>query len=478
MLHTRSELREQNQRTLDGIAAILREYDHVALEVYGQTSTAEYAPEGLADHFGLDRVLDVEKVMSLLAERRAEACRDALVERGVPHERLVVTFAGRSGAVRTDFIPCAMHNNAKLAAAATRQMQPQNQRGSVVFHAADEKGLSTATQAYTLEHSDPSLHATNRSTLEELVALMDRYPYLLLHAHVETEAPAVAPPLLLEHFRLPASGDGEVTRSAMEQLAAARARAVVEGLRSLGLHRGRVVGSCVGCAARASVTFTARTIEWQRRVLKHVDLHGGTTAAIAMPELTHVDQLGAARSRVIFVGEMFGRDNLSYSAIHQPTTLTARMDSPHALYPGEEYILETVPMPSLGVARVARGFLMPPHDETIELWLSRPYGSVNVVLVDAKYGSNHWAATLQMPARASIRIRHHSIGLVLPETEIRGTALTAASRKHQSRRFERPVAIKMADKTHLSAAVLQYALRSRLYVGERCASPPGCHIFA
>ncbi|KAL1508415.1 hypothetical protein AB1Y20_004524 [Prymnesium parvum] len=453
--HTLRELREQNERTLDGIAAIMRDYENIALEVLGHTSDAQTATEALARFFGLDEYHDVEEIMNLLAEKRAEACRDALVERGVPYERLIVTFAGQSGAVRTDFIPCSMHNNAKLAMAATKLMRAQSKQGSIVFHAAVETRLSSASQAFTLEHMDPTILAQNRRTLENVAAVMMRYPHLQLHVHVETEAPATAPPILLHHFRLPASGGEDVTLAAMELLAGSRANAIVEALRSLGLHKGRVVGSCVGCAARASVTFTARTLEWRRNVFKHMDQSGGTSTAVALPESEQLGELAAQRSRVVFIKGIFNGSNTNYAAIHRPTSLSVRLDAPEALYPGEEYVVETIPAPSLGVPRVSREFLMPSHNEKLELWLERPFGSVNVVLIDSKYGSNHWASSLPMPSSATIRVRHHSIGLVLPETEIQGSALVAhAPSKGEAlglvtKQHPQTIAIQMADRYNL-----------------------------
>ena len=100
--HLEPAKREQNWRTIEGIAAIMNHYPHLCLEVHGETTAAEHAPEVLAAFFRLDRTADVQKLMDHVAELRALACRDALVERGVPPERLFVTFAGRGGSTKIE----------------------------------------------------------------------------------------------------------------------------------------------------------------------------------------------------------------------------------------------------------------------------------------------------------------------------------------------------------------------------------------
>ena len=97
-------------KVIDGIAAIMRDYDQITLEVHGETGPADHAPIDLAAFFGLDRTKDVQRIMDRLAESRAEACRLALMKRGVPAERLFVSYKGRGGHIRTDFIPRSSHD--------------------------------------------------------------------------------------------------------------------------------------------------------------------------------------------------------------------------------------------------------------------------------------------------------------------------------------------------------------------------------
>ena len=98
----------QNRETLRLIADILREVD-MYCEVLGQTTAPQggVADEKLAAEFGLDPREQVQEVMDLLAQRRAEACCDALVELGVRRELLIVRFKGCAGEMKVDFIPRA-----------------------------------------------------------------------------------------------------------------------------------------------------------------------------------------------------------------------------------------------------------------------------------------------------------------------------------------------------------------------------------
>ena len=98
------------------------------------------------------------------------------------------------------------------------------------------------------------------------------------------------------------------------------------------------------------------------------------------------------------------------------------LETPDALYPGERYCVETVAMPSLGVPHASLEFVMPERDERLALELERPKGNVNLVLVDAKARSGHWAAGLPLPAQATIRVKHHALGIVLPEQKILASA--------------------------------------------------------
>ena len=56
----------------------------------------------LAKFFGYN---ETQPIQDRLAENRAIACKEALAERGVPADQLVVTFKGCGGQSKVDFIP-------------------------------------------------------------------------------------------------------------------------------------------------------------------------------------------------------------------------------------------------------------------------------------------------------------------------------------------------------------------------------------
>ena len=186
--HTDARYKAQNWKMIDGIASILRDYDQIALEVHGETGPAQHAPEPLANHFGLDRTRDVQRVMDRLAEHRAEACRQALILRGVKPERLFVSFKGRGGKIRTDFIPRSVHDSSQLASSVTKQLAPHSAGGMLVFHSPAEAKLPSVSQAWTLEHSDAARRMQNRATIEAVAEVMLRYPKLHLEVHVSVES--------------------------------------------------------------------------------------------------------------------------------------------------------------------------------------------------------------------------------------------------------------------------------------------------
>ena len=95
-----------------------------------------------------------------------------------------------------------------------------------------------------------------------------------------------------------------------------------------------------------------------------------------------------------------------------------KLTEPDALYAGERYVLETVPAPQMGVPFASVEFVMPDHHEQLSLDVDRPRANLNLLLVDAKARSGHWSASLPLPGRAKIRVRHPVLGVVLPEQEI------------------------------------------------------------
>jgi hypothetical protein len=103
--HSDEAKRRDNRETIAGIAAILREYPALKVEVHGETGAARAAPRPLAAHLGLHPVHGVQDIMDFLARSRAQACLDALVVQGVPAQQLHVTYRGRGGSPQIGFIP-------------------------------------------------------------------------------------------------------------------------------------------------------------------------------------------------------------------------------------------------------------------------------------------------------------------------------------------------------------------------------------
>ena len=608
--HLDRRYKAQNWKTIDGIAAILREYDAVALEVHGETGPADHAPPALASHFGLDRTRDVGRLMDRLAELRAESCREALILRGVRADRLFVTFKGRGGHIRTDFIPRSLHDSSSLATSVTQMLRPQSAAGAVVFHSPGERQLAAVSQAWTLEHTDDAVRMQNRAALEAVAALMLRYPMLHLEVtvYVQTQYGGGAPRRLLEHFpdggaaqpgaddhgasgptpdevravfnrydrdrssdldaselrgaltsmglvtdsddkaaailakydanvsgrlefdeferlvnelrafqqqagrratnadgsaanrkaaetdavanvfarydadrsgsidakelrtalegmglatssaqaadvlarydadrsgqlelpefrtlvtRLrqfqgqaataatgstagagsgaavvvgPAAGAARDQHAAYEQLARARASAILAFLQRLSVPSTHLVASYVVGGAADAVTFTARTDAWRSQAADD-EVAAGVTSAVAR------------RDRKVFMGRN-QRGATSLVALQRASTASVLLDAPDALYPGERYIVETVPMASLGVPYASLEFVQPERDERLALALDRPRGNVNIVLVDARARSGHWSASLPMPTTAKIRVRHATLGVVVKEQTV------------------------------------------------------------
>ena len=94
-----------NTDVLDKIAEYLTMYPDIGMQIHGQTGEVGEAPEALARKYMKRRREDVVELCEILARNRAEACVTALIKRGIRPNRLIATFSGRSGHLRTDFIP-------------------------------------------------------------------------------------------------------------------------------------------------------------------------------------------------------------------------------------------------------------------------------------------------------------------------------------------------------------------------------------
>ena len=131
LAHSDPTKRAQNERTLDGIAAILREYPSLGMEVRGTTGRSTLAPANLAAYYRMRPAEDVHALYDHLARNRATACRDAYVARGIDPRRLLVSAEAMTGEMKVDFIPRPM---ADIAAAAARADVDQSVGGGGDLH--------------------------------------------------------------------------------------------------------------------------------------------------------------------------------------------------------------------------------------------------------------------------------------------------------------------------------------------------------
>ena len=104
-----------NHETLEGVARIMLDNDQCALEIHGETGAADAAPRQLAAYLDMNRMTQVKEIMDRLAEYRAQACLEKLVEMGVPRARLFVTYNGLGTHIRVNFLPRSMRPYAPTA---------------------------------------------------------------------------------------------------------------------------------------------------------------------------------------------------------------------------------------------------------------------------------------------------------------------------------------------------------------------------
>ena len=126
----------------------------------------------------------------------------------------------------------------------------------------------------------------------------------------------------------------------------------------------------------------------------------------------------AARSDVLRLGNTDGGAT-QYLAVHKPTSNSVWFTQPDALYVGEKFVLEVLYSPALAIDAPPLEFVMPPHDAELRLELSRPVGNVSIQLVSQTLGTSNWDARLPLPPDCAFRVRHRTVGLVVPETMIR-----------------------------------------------------------
>ena len=112
--HTDPTVARSNWETLAGVARIMLDNSQCALEVHGETGDAKAAPRQLAAYLDMNRTTRVRHLMDRLAEYRAQACLEALVELGVERERLFVTFSGLGSNMAVQFVARSMRPYAPM----------------------------------------------------------------------------------------------------------------------------------------------------------------------------------------------------------------------------------------------------------------------------------------------------------------------------------------------------------------------------
>ena len=110
--HLEAHVAAANRRILADVAAVLLRYPELVCEVHGATGTPATCDPDLAAHFGLDPTSQLPMVMDQLARLRADACLAALVDVGIPRERLYVTYRGCQGEQRVHFLVRAVSGTA------------------------------------------------------------------------------------------------------------------------------------------------------------------------------------------------------------------------------------------------------------------------------------------------------------------------------------------------------------------------------
>ena len=392
----------------------------------------------------------------------------ALMEEGLPEPQLHGTFDGGAhvAEVRASFsartttwrdVQQAAAAMAEVApppgsAAAKADLRPAQERlrsllahGSLTWNLPAEAtaGQGALEQAWDVVHLDPECSAKNAALLDALVALLFEFPHSLLVVHVEAPIGTAAMPALAAHFGMHAKREG---RHVHDQLARRRGAAVAAALAQRGVPAARVSATVAGDRGAVHAEFDLRPLP----AGPPAQVRKSTALLLEGQKLARIQ-----RQSAVLLGTQSGGGGVQrpqYASVTKPTSTSAAINTPDALFVGETYVLESVAAPALGVPRCAIEFTMPAHDEELELYLDRPTGDINVQLAYRKASTQHWSAPLALPPSATFRVRHATVGVVIPETRLDAGAEGGAHT--------------LGDKAHVGLAVLRYALRSQLYVGE------------
>ena len=110
--HMQSARSRTNGKTLEGIAYMLRFYPDISCNVFATVPSADVADATMAAHFGLNPAEQADVIMGRLARKRAEACVEGLVRRGVDPARLYTSVEVTGRSAKVDFIPQAARRHA------------------------------------------------------------------------------------------------------------------------------------------------------------------------------------------------------------------------------------------------------------------------------------------------------------------------------------------------------------------------------
>ena len=271
-----------NSKILDLVANTLKSCPELRCKLHGRTDNDRGDADlntALAAYFNL---VSAQSTQDELARLRAMACKDELVARGVPDERLLVTWAGRGKFSTVDFFAmerakASTEETAWGREAATRALKrfdDELKQKDIHFdydstnmaelawrswHVEDpaKRALNSrmikemTEQAWSIESLDPSKAALNSKALDVVANTLKSYPELRCKLHGSTDADPVARPdkALAEYFQL------ETAHSIQDELARLRAIACKHELVARGVQIERLFVTWEGYGEQSNVAF-------------------------------------------------------------------------------------------------------------------------------------------------------------------------------------------------------------------------------
>ena len=351
-----------------------------AIEQLGLHATAEQAAAVLsrydADASGR---LDFDEFCRLVADVAAFQSAGMQPSPGPPNDatvrRIFYRFARSSGAAHT-----------------TVPLEPQSASTTL----RDGTVLS-----WSLDPGDAK-RQTNTRVLDAVAAVLAAQPAIDLVVQPETSRADAAA------RALEASKETTDQAELIQRLSALRGEAIVAALSSRGVDPGRVSLSALPNDAPTVFSFSCTK-----------EKAGRAADALTLLEATRIGAL--RREQHVPTGRTTA-GAATYAAVSKPASTSILLDVPGAFLVGEEYLIETLPEPSMGVAAAQVEIKIGHSDVELEIPLERPAGDVRIDLVWSKADTAHWAAKLPLPWKVPIRISHPALGLIMPEANL-GTSL-------------------------------------------------------